>query len=89
MGAGLFQSLSYVCIRLFNKRHNDNIITLLALSHIPVHFDQVLTNYVEFCCDTALPFWRARHAVLGVQCRWRHVRKRIPRSWDAIRSWHL
>jgi drug/metabolite transporter (DMT)-like permease len=34
LGAGLFQSLSYVCIRLFNKRHNDNIITLLALSHI-------------------------------------------------------
>ncbi len=27
LGAGLFQSLSYVCIRLFNKRHNDNIIT--------------------------------------------------------------
>jgi drug/metabolite transporter (DMT)-like permease len=34
LGAALFQSLSYVCIRLFNKRHDDNIITLLALSHI-------------------------------------------------------
>jgi drug/metabolite transporter (DMT)-like permease len=34
LGAALFQSLSYLCIRLFNKRHNDNIITLLALSHI-------------------------------------------------------
>ena len=34
LGAGLFQSLSYLCIRLFNKRHNDNIIALLALSHI-------------------------------------------------------
>lgn len=33
-GAAVFQSLSYLCIRLFNKRHNDNIITLLALSHI-------------------------------------------------------
>ena len=34
LGAALFQSLSYVCIRLFNKRHDNNIITLLALSHI-------------------------------------------------------
>ena len=33
-GAALFQSVSYLCIRLFNKRHNDTIITLLALSHI-------------------------------------------------------
>ena len=34
LGAAFFQSMSYVCIRLFNKRHNDNIIALLALSHI-------------------------------------------------------
>ena len=34
LGAALFQSLSYLCIRLFNKRHDDNIIALLALSHI-------------------------------------------------------
>lgn len=34
LGAALFQSLSYLCIRLFNKRHNDNIVSLLALSHI-------------------------------------------------------
>lgn len=33
-GAAMFQSLSYVCIRLFNKRHDNNIIALLALSHI-------------------------------------------------------
>lgn len=33
-GAAFFQSLSYVCIRMFNKRHDNNIITLLALSHI-------------------------------------------------------
>lgn len=34
LGAAVFQSLSYLCIRLFNKRHNNTIITLLALSHI-------------------------------------------------------
>ena len=34
LGAAFFQSLSYVCIRLFNKRHHNNIITLLAISHI-------------------------------------------------------
>jgi len=33
-GAALFQSLSYLCIRIFNKRHDNTIITLLALSHI-------------------------------------------------------
>ena len=30
----MFQSLSYICIRLFNKRHDNTIFTLLALSHI-------------------------------------------------------
>lgn len=34
LGAAVFQSLSYLFIRLFNKRHDDNIIALLALSHI-------------------------------------------------------
>lgn len=34
LAAAVFQSLSYICIRRFNKRHNDNIIALLALSHI-------------------------------------------------------
>lgn len=32
--AAFFQSLSYLCSRLFMKRHNDNIIALLALSHV-------------------------------------------------------
>jgi hypothetical protein len=30
LGAAFFQSLSYVCIRRFNKRHDDNIVALLA-----------------------------------------------------------
>lgn len=34
LGAAVFQSLSYISIRLFNKRHDNNIIALLALSHI-------------------------------------------------------
>ncbi|MDH4202880.1 MAG: DMT family transporter [Phycisphaerae bacterium] len=34
LGAAFFQSLSYICIRRFNNRHDDNIIALLALSHI-------------------------------------------------------
>jgi drug/metabolite transporter (DMT)-like permease len=34
LGMAVFQSLSYLCIRLFNKRHDNSIITLLALSHI-------------------------------------------------------
>jgi drug/metabolite transporter (DMT)-like permease len=32
--AALFQSISYVCTRLFIERHKDDIGTLLALSHI-------------------------------------------------------
>ena len=32
--AAVFQSVSYVCTRLFTKRHKDDIGTLLALSHI-------------------------------------------------------
>lgn len=34
LGAALFQSLSYVCCRLYLKHHSDNAISLLALSHI-------------------------------------------------------
>ncbi|MBP8604412.1 MAG: EamA family transporter [Phycisphaerae bacterium] len=34
LGAAFFQSLSYLCSRLFMKRHQDNILALLALSHI-------------------------------------------------------
>ncbi|MCI0499429.1 MAG: DMT family transporter [Planctomycetales bacterium] len=33
LGAAFFQSLSYVCSRLFIKRHQNNILALLALSH--------------------------------------------------------
>jgi drug/metabolite transporter (DMT)-like permease len=32
--AALFQSISYLCTRLFNERHKNDIGTLLALSHI-------------------------------------------------------
>jgi len=32
--AAFFQSSAYLCVRLFMKRHNDNIIALLALSHV-------------------------------------------------------
>ena len=32
--AALFQSISYLCTRLFVKRHKNDIVTLLALSHI-------------------------------------------------------
>src|SRR3989339_1483718 len=32
--AGLFQSISYLCSKLFIKRHKNDIGTLLALSHI-------------------------------------------------------
>lgn len=34
LAAAFFQSLSYLCSRLFMKRHQDNILALLALSHI-------------------------------------------------------
>jgi hypothetical protein len=30
MGAALFGSLSYVCIRLFNKRPDDNVSAVLS-----------------------------------------------------------
>jgi drug/metabolite transporter (DMT)-like permease len=32
--AALFQSVSYVCTRLFTERHKNDIVSLLALSHI-------------------------------------------------------
>ena len=34
LAMAFIQSLSYLFIRLFNKRHDDNIVALLALSHI-------------------------------------------------------
>ena len=63
--------------------------TLMVLSEAPARFDQLLVSFVQRQSDVGMPLWRARLSVLGCQTRWRHLRRRIPRSWDAIRSWHL
>ena len=63
--------------------------SLMVLSETQARFDQLLVSFVRHQSDIGMPLWRARLSVLGCQTRWRHLRRRIPRSWDAISSWHL
>ena len=49
----------------------------------------LLVQYVQYCADTGVPLWRAKHAILACQTRWRHLRGRIFRPWDAIKTWEL
>ena len=61
--------------------------TLDALAHDPDRISQALVDFLDFAHDSNILLWRARHALLGVQTRWRFLRHKLPRPWDAIRGW--
>ena len=58
-----------------------------SLALHPDRISQALVDFLDFAHSSGIPLWKARHAVLGVQSRWRALRHHIPRPWDAIRSW--
>lgn len=51
--------------------------------------DFALARFVQHCHDNDIALWLARHALLAVQRRFRHLRHRLPRAWEAIEGWQL
>ena len=49
--------------------------------------DTLLVAFVQNAYERQVPFWLAKHALLAAQTRWRHLKRNIPRAWDAIRAW--
>ena len=52
-----------------------------------VRTNQVLAEFVQYCKDYQVPFWKTKHALLGAQTEYRGLRGKIPRPWDALKSW--
>ena len=50
---------------------------------------EVLPKFVQWTHDRGVSIWVARHGVLAAQTYWRELRGRIPRAWDALRSWQM
>ena len=51
--------------------------------------NQVLADFVNYAKSTGVKLWRVRYAVLSVQYRFKHLKRRLPRPWEAIHSWQL
>ena len=51
--------------------------------------NDVLAQFVQYCWDSGIALWRAKHAVLACQLRWRHLKGRLYRPWDALKSWEV
>jgi hypothetical protein len=49
--------------------------------------DQLLCDFVNHAKEVGFPFWVAKHALLAVQTKHRHLRHCLPRAWDCLRSW--
>lgn len=49
--------------------------------------DQLLCDFVNHAEQAGFPFWLAKHALLDVQTKHRHLRHCLPRAWDRLRSW--
>ena len=49
--------------------------------------DQLLAEFVSECWELQLSFSLSKHAILGMQTRYRRIRGFIPRAWDCIGVW--
>ena len=60
-----------------------------SLTSSPPAFDAVLVRYVEFCHKTHVPHYVAKHGILFAQWMYRGLHGELPRTWDALKSWHM
>ena len=58
-----------------------------SLVRVPVSLDAHLAHFVQFCKDASKPLYVAKHAVLAVMLKHRHVRSALTRTWDGLKSW--
>ena len=62
---------------------------LCQLVRKPDRLSRALAEYVQYLYDKVAPQQRATHAILAVQRRWPHCRRRLTLAWESITSWRL
>ena len=77
------------CFALLLTWANHAGLCLDSLVHDLDRFNDALANFVQYCADTDIPHWRAKHAVLACQVRWRCLKGKLFRPWDALKAWEL
>ena len=65
------------------------LVNIESAAEDPAALDALLVQYVSFCHKTDIPHYVCKHSVLYVQWMFRHLHGLLPRTWDAIKSWHL
>jgi hypothetical protein len=77
------------CLGVFWKFAADAGVDTTAMDTVPGYAASAAAGFVQYCFDTQVPFWRAKYGLLAIQTHWRHLRGRLGRGWDALRSWGL
>ena len=50
---------------------------------------ELLAGYLEFAYSRGKPFSQGKMAVLAVQDKYRTMRKRLQKAWDALGTWEI
>ncbi len=64
-----------------------SVIGLVFGSTDLVSSKSILAKFAQYCFDQNMRISKARHGLLAVQSRYAHLRGRIGRAWDCIKSW--
>ena len=51
--------------------------------------NQILVEFIDACFHANVSSWVPKHATLGLQNAFPHLRGQLTRAWDALRSWRL
>ena len=51
--------------------------------------EAILVQFVAHCHRSQIPFYVAKHATFYIQWMNRHFQGRLPRTWDALKSWYM
>ena len=51
--------------------------------------NQVLAEFVSYAHSCKLRIWRVRYSLLSVQHKYKHLKRKLPRPWEAVQSWQL
>ena len=62
-------------------------VSVEALVRSPQILDAHLAHFVQYCRDSSKPLYIAKHAVLAIMLRHRHLRGSLNRTWDGLKSW--
>jgi hypothetical protein len=77
------------CLTLFVEFTVAYNVSLDCFEEKPSFAAAVAALFVQHCYDTGVPFWMAKYGLLGIQTRWRLLRGKLGRGWDALRGWSL